>query len=94
MVKEEGMKRSRFTEEQIAGILAEFRAGIKQSELSRKYGISVATISKWNGRFGGMQSSDVRKLRALEEENSKLKRIVADQAVEIMAAKDVIKRFS
>ena len=88
------MKRSRFTEEQIAGILAEFRLGTNQSELSRKYGVSTATISKWNGRFGEMQSSDVRKLKALEDENSKLKRIVADQAVEIMAAKDVIRRFS
>lgn len=88
------MKRVRFTEEQIAGILAEFRAGTNQSELSRKYGVSTTTISKWNGRFGGMQSSDVRRLKALEEENGKLKRIVADQAVEIMAAKDVIRRFS
>lgn len=88
------MKRSRFTEEQITQILAEFRAGTNQRELSRKYGVSTATISNWNTRFGGMQSTDVRKLRALEDENSKLKRIVADQAVEIMAAKDVIRRFS
>ncbi len=88
------MKRIRFTDEQIAGILAEFRAGTNQSELSRKYGVSTTTISKWNTRFGGMQSSDVRRLKALEEENGKLKRIVADQAVEIMAAKDVIRRFS
>jgi putative transposase len=88
------MKRSRYTEEQITGILAEFRAGTNQSELSRKYGVSTTTISNWNTRFGGMQSSDVRKLRAFEDENAKLKRIVADQAVEIMAAKDVIRRFS
>lgn len=88
------MRRSRYTDEQIANILAEFRAGVNQGELSRKYGVSTTTISNWNSRFGGMQSSDVRKLRALEEENGKLKRIVADQAVEILAAKDVIKRFS
>ena len=88
------MKKSRFTEEQIAGILAEFRSGTNQSELSRKYGVSTATISKWNARFGDMQSSDVRRLKSLEDENFKLKRIVADQAVEIMAAKDVIRRFS
>ncbi|PIR17351.1 MAG: hypothetical protein COV46_04965 [Deltaproteobacteria bacterium CG11_big_fil_rev_8_21_14_0_20_49_13] len=88
------MKRSRFTEEQIAGILAEFRAGTNQSELSRKYGVSATTISKWNVRFGNMQSGDVRRLKSLGEENGKLKRIVADQAVEIMAAKDVIRRFS
>lgn len=88
------MRKSRFSGEQIAGILSEFRAGVGQSELSRKYGVSVATISKWNSKFGDMKSDDVRRLRSLEEENSKLKRIVADQAVEIMAAKDVIKRFS
>lgn len=88
------MRKSRFNEGQITSILTEYRAGVSQGELSRKYGISTATISKWNCKYGGMQSSDVKKLRALEEENSKLKRIVADQAVEIMAAKDVIKRFS
>ena len=88
------MKRTRYSEEQIAGVLAEYRAGVMQSELSRKYGVSTATISNWNSKYGGMQVSDVRKLKALEDENSKLKRIVADQAVEILAAKDVIKRFS
>lgn len=88
------MKKSRFKEEQIAQILGEFRAGISQGELSRKYGVSTTTISKWNTRFGGMQGTDVRKMRCLEEENNKLKRIVADQAVELMAAKDVIRRFS
>lgn len=87
------MKRGRFAEGQIAGILAEFRARTNQGELSRKHGASTITISKWNTRFGGMQSSDVRRLEALEEKNGKLKRIVADQAVEIMAAKDVIRRF-
>ena len=88
------MRKSRFTEDQITSILSEYRAGLSQGELSRKYGISTATLSKWNSKYGNMLSSDVRKLKALEEENSKLKRIVADQAIEIMAAKDVIKRFS
>lgn len=88
------MRKSRFSEEQITAILSEFRAGISQNELSRKHGVSTATISKWNAKYGGMQISDVKKLRFLEEENNKLKRIVADQAIEIMAAKDVIKRFS
>ena len=88
------MKRSRFTEEQITGILAEFRAGVHQGELSRKYGVSTTTISNWNVRFGSMGASDVYRLRQLEAENGKLKRIVADQAVEILAAKDIIKRFS
>lgn len=88
------MRKSRFTEEQITSILAQYRAGVNQAELGRKYGVSSKTISNWNAKFGEMQSSDVRRLRQLEEENGKLKRIVADQAVEIMAAKDVIKRFS
>ncbi len=88
------MRKSRFREDQITSILSEYRAGLSQGELSRKYGVSTATLSKWNSKYGNMLSSDVRKLKALEEENSKLKRIVADQAVEIMAAKDVIKRFS
>jgi len=88
------MRKSRFTEEQITLILAEYRAGITQGELSRKYGVSTATLSKWNVKYGSMQSSDVRKLKQLEEENSKLKRVVADQAVMILAAQDVIKRFS
>lgn len=88
------MRKSRFTEEQITQILAEYRAGVSQTELSRKYGVSNNTISNWNTKYGNMRSSDVKKLKVLEEENNKLKRIVADQAVEIMAAKDVIKRFS
>lgn len=88
------MRKSRFTEEQITQILAEYRAGVSQTELSRKYGVSNNTISNWNTKYGNMRSSDVKKLKVLEEENNKLKRIVADQAVEIMAAKDVIRRFS
>ncbi len=88
------MRKSRFTEEQITSILAQYRAGVNQTELGRKYGVSSKTISNWNAKYGEMQSSDVRRLRQLEDENGKLKRIVADQAVEIMAAKDVIKRFS
>lgn len=88
------MKRSRFSNEQITMILAEYRAGTNQSELSRKYGVSTATISKWHGKFGTMGTSDVHRLRQLEEENGKLQRIVATQAVELLAAKDIITRFS
>lgn len=88
------MRRSRFTEEQITTILAEYRAGTNQSELSRKYGVSTTTISKWHTKYGAMGTSDVERLRQLEAENGKLKRIVADQAVELVAAKDVIKRFT
>lgn len=88
------MRKSQFTEEQITSILAEYRAGVSQTELARKYGVTSKTVSNWNAKFGNMQSSDVRKLKQLEEENGKLKRIVADQAVMILAAQDVIKRFS
>lgn len=88
------MKRSRFTEEQITTILAEYRAGMNQRELSRKYGVSTTTISKWHSKFGNMGTSDVQRLRQLEDENGKLQRIVATQAVELLAAKDIIKRFS
>lgn len=88
------MKRSRFTHEQITTILAEYRAGTTQSELSRTYGVSTTTISQWHVKFGSMGTSDVRRLRQLEAENGQLHRIVATQAVELLAAKDIIKRFS
>lgn len=88
------MRKSRFSEEQITQILGEYRAGISQLELGRKYSISPKTICGWNKRYAGMQGTEVRKMRSLEEENNKLKRIVAQQAVELMAAKDVIGRFS
>lgn len=88
------MKRSRFTAEQITTILAEHRAGTNQSELARKYGVSTTTISQWHTKFGGMGAAEVLRLRQLEEENGKLQRIVATQAVELLAAKDIIKRFS
>lgn len=88
------MKRNRFTEEQITQVLAEYRAGVTQLELSRKHGVSTATIGNWNKRFGNMQSHDVKKVRTLEEENNRLKRIIGQQVLELEAARDVIKRFS
>ncbi len=88
------MRRSRFTEEKITQILAEYRAGVTQQELSRKYGVSTNTISTWNSRYGGMGSSEVRRLKGLVDENGRLKRIVAQQALELDAAKDLISRFS
>ena len=88
------MRRSRFKEEQITQVLAEYRAGVTPQELGRKYGVSTHTISNWNNRYGTMGSSEVRRLKSLEEENGRLKRIVAQQALELDAAKDVIKRFS
>ncbi len=66
------MKRSRFTDEQIIGMLREHEAGVTTAEVCRKHGISDATFYKWKAKFGGMQVSDARKLKALEEENRKL----------------------
>lgn len=84
------MKKSRFSEEQIAQILAEQRAGAGTSEVCRRHGISAKTFYGWRARYGGMVTSEVRRVRALEEENAKLKRIVASQAVDILAMKDVL----
>ena len=73
------MKRSRFTEEQIIGILKEYQAGLGAKELCRKHGVSDATFYKWRAKFGGMEVSDAKKLKALEAENSKLKKLLAEQ---------------
>ena len=86
------MKKSRFSEEQIIQIIAEGSAGGKIEELCRKHGISKGTYYEWKSKFGGMTVSEARRLRALEGENAKLKRLVADQALDILALKDVISR--
>ena len=70
------MKRKRFTEEQIIGILREHEAGAKTADLARKHGLSEATLYNWKAKFGGMDVSDAKKLRALEDENGKLKRLL------------------
>ena len=72
------MKRTRFTEEQIIGILKEAEAGAKTAELARRHGISEATIYNWKAKYGGLEVSEAKRLRALEEENAKLKRLLAD----------------
>ena len=79
----------RHTEEQIIGVLTESEAGRKTSELCRKHGISDATFYKWKDKYGGLTVSEVRRLRALEEENRRLKQIVADQALDIRALKEI-----
>ena len=72
------MKRKRFTEEQIIAVLREHEAGMKTGDLARKHGISEATLYNWKAKYGGMDVSDAKRLRALEDENSKLKRLLAD----------------
>ena len=82
------MKRSRFSEEQIIGILKEHEAGVSVADLCRKHGVSDASIYKWKAKFGGMDVSDAKRLKALEDENSKLKRMLADAMLDNVALKD------
>ena len=72
------MKRSRFSEEQIIGILKEHEAGVSVADLCRKHGVSDASIYKWKAKFGGMEVSEAKRLKTLEDENTRLKRLLAD----------------
>jgi putative transposase len=84
------LKSSRFSEEQIIGILKQSEAGAKTSDLCRQHGISAATFYAWRSKYGGMEVSEAKRLKQLEEENAKLKRIVAEQALDITMLKDVV----
>ena len=84
------MKRKRFTEEQIIAVLKENEAGAKVDDLCRRHGISSATFYTWRKKYGGMDASEAKRLRALEVENAKLKRIVADQMLDMTAMKELL----
>ena len=86
------MKRKRFTEEQIIGILREQEAGAKTGDLARKHGVSEATLYNWKAKFGGMDVSDAKRLKALEDENGKLKRLLADAIPDNTALKDLLSK--
>jgi putative transposase len=83
------MKRKRFTEEQIAGILKEHEAGVAVSELCRKHGVSDASIYKWKAKYGGLEVSEAKRLKQLEDENSKLKKLLAEAMLDITMLKDI-----
>jgi putative transposase len=86
------MKRSRFSEEQIIAILKDQEAGVPVSELCRKHGVSDASIYKWKAKYGGMDVSEAKRLKALEDENAKLKRMLADAMLDNVALKDLLRK--
>lgn len=84
------MKRSRFSDEQIIGILKEHQAGMSAADLCRKYGVSDATFYKWRSKYGGMDVPDARKLKALEEENAKLKKLLAESMMDVSTLREML----
>ena len=84
------MKRKRFSEEQIIGVLKEAEAGAKTADLARRHGVSEATIYNWKAKYGGLEVSEAKRLRSLEDENAKLKRLLADSMLDNAALKDLL----
>ena len=84
------MKKSRFTEEQIVRALHEWDAGAKPGELARRLDVTETTLYRWKRKYGGLQVNEAKRLRALEEENRQLKRLVADQALNLQVVKDLL----
>jgi putative transposase len=86
------MPRKHYTEDQIVNILKEQAAGAKGPDLCRKYGINERTLVNWREKYAGMTIPDIRRLRSLEDENRRLKQIVADQTLELLAAKELLSK--
>ncbi len=84
--------KKRFTEEQIIGVLKEHAAGVKAGDLCRRHGISDATLYNWKAKYGGMEVSDAKKLKSLEAENAKLKKLVADLSLDKVALQDLLSK--
>jgi putative transposase len=86
------MRKSKFTEEQIASIVTQAQAGVPIDELCRKYGISVQTFYRWRSKFAGLTPSELRRMKELEEENRRLKRVVADLTLDKQILQDVLRK--
>ena len=86
------MKRARFTEDRIIGVLKEHEAGVKTGDLARKHGVSEATLYNWKAKYGGMDVSEAKRLKQLEEENAKLKKLLAEQMLDAAALRELLSK--
>jgi putative transposase len=86
------MKRSRFSEEQIIGVLKEHESGAKAADLARKHGISEATLYNWKSKYGGLEVSEAKRLRSLEDENAKLKKLLAESMLDAAALRELLSK--